>query len=82
MTGAVAERFNIRGRGIIEKGAFADIAIWREDEFASTATYLNPHQFASGVKCVIVNGAIPYRDGTFTGQRAGHLLAPYARLGY
>ena len=75
MTGAVAERFDIRGRGIIEKGAFADIAIWREDEFASTATYLNPHQFASGVKCVIVNGSIPYRDGSFTGDRAGRLLA-------
>ncbi len=74
MTGAVAERFCIRSRGVIEKGAFADVAIWRENTFASAATYDTPHCFATGVECVFVNGAVPYRAGRFTGERAGRLL--------
>ena len=74
MTSVPAKRFGLRGRGTIEKGAFADIAIWKEDAFKATATYLEPHQFASGVKGVMVNGTIPYRDGSFTGNRGGRFL--------
>jgi N-acyl-D-amino-acid deacylase len=74
MTAVPAARFALKGRGILEKGAFADIAIWKEDGFKATATYLEPHQFASGVKCVMVNGTIPYRDGSFTGNRGGRFL--------
>ena len=74
MTGAVAERFGIARRGVLARGNFADLVVWREDAFRSTATYLEPHQFASGVQLTMVNGAIPYRDGAFTGERAGRLL--------
>ena len=74
MTSVVADRFGIRGRGRIEKGAFADLVIWNEAEFKAKATFTDPHQFTGGVKCVMVNGAIPYRDGTFTGNRAGRFL--------
>ena len=74
MTLAAAERFGISGRGILKKGAFADIAVWREEEFAGRATYTEPHQFATGIECVIVNGRIPYRAGVFTGDRAGRML--------
>ena len=74
MTSVPARRFGIRGRGVIEKGAFADIAVWREDEFKSSATYVEPHRFASGVELVMVNGQIPYRNGKFTGNRGGRFL--------
>lgn len=76
MTGEPARRFCVKGRGILEKGAFADIAVWREDAFSSAATYSAPHKFATGVKCVMVNGAVPYIDGKFTGRRRGRLLQP------
>lgn len=56
MTSVPARRFGIRGRGVIEKGAFADIAVWDEAKFRSPATYARPHQFAEGVKVVLVNG--------------------------
>jgi len=56
MTSVPARRFGIRGRGVIEKGAFADIAVWDEAKFRSAATYDKPHQFAEGVKLVLVNG--------------------------
>ena len=74
MTGAVAERFGIKGRGVVARGNFADLAVWREDDFKANATYLQPHRFSSGVVLTMVNGAIPYQDGAFTGARAGRLL--------
>ena len=74
MTSVVADRFGIKGRGRIETGAFADLVIWDEAEFKAKATFTEPHQFTGGVRCVIVNGTIPYRDGAFTGDRGGRFL--------
>ena len=75
MTSVPARRFDIAGRGVVEKGAFADIVVWREEDFKAKATYLEPHQFTTGVKCVMVNGVVPYADGAFTGARSGRFLA-------
>ena len=74
MTSVPADRFGIKGRGRIAIGAFADLVVWKEDAFAAKATYLEPHQFSSGVKCVMVNGVVPYAEGRFTGNRAGRFL--------
>lgn len=74
MTSVPARRFGIAHRGVIEKGAFADLAIWKEGEFASKATYVEPHQFSSGVKAVVVNGAVSYADGKFSADRTGRFL--------
>ena len=74
MTSVPAERFGLRGRGVIAKGAFADLVVWKEDEFKIRSTYVEPHQFTSGVVCAMVNGTIPYRDGKFTGERGGRFL--------
>ena len=74
MTSLPARRFGLKGRGIIEKGAFADIVVWREDEFRGRSTYAEPHRFSCGMKAVMVNGAIPYLNGKFTGCRAGRFL--------
>lgn len=74
MTSVPARRFGIAHRGVIEKGAFADLAIWKEGEFASKATYVEPHQFSRGVKAVVVNGAVSYADGKFSADRTGRFL--------
>ena len=74
MTSVPARRFEIRGRGVLEKGAFADLVVWDEAEFVAKATYLAPHQFTGGVKLVMVNGVVPYADGSFTGRRGGRFL--------
>ena len=74
MTSVVADRFGIKGRGRIETGAFADLVVWDEAEFKAKATFTDPHQFTGGVRCVMVNGSIPYRDGAFTGDRGGRFL--------
>ena len=74
MTSVPARRFGLKGRGVLEKGAFADLVVWREDRFVAKSTYIEPHQFTEGVKCVMVNGAVPYCDGRFTGNRSGRFL--------
>ena len=80
MTSAPAERFGIRERGTIRCGAYADIAVWREDAFRETATYTSPHSFCEGVEAVLVNGAVSYRAGRFTGDRAGRFLERTNRM--
>ena len=74
MTSVPARRFGLKGRGVLEKGAFADIAVWKEDEFRIRSTFTDPHQFSSGMRCVMVNGVVTYRDGKFTGDRGGRFL--------
>jgi len=74
MTSVPAKRFGIRGRGVIEKGAFADLVVWKESDFRASATFDRPHQFTEGVSCVMVNGTIPYRGGKLTGERGGRFL--------
>ncbi len=56
MTSVPADRFGIKNRGRLVKGAFADVVVWKEDAFACTATYSTPHRFSTGVKAVWVNG--------------------------
>jgi len=74
MTSVPAKRFGLRDRGVIRPGAFADVVVWKEDEFAIKSTYFEPHRFTSGVRCVMVNGTIPYADGKFTGERGGRFI--------
>ncbi len=74
MTSVPAARFGIRRRGILERGAFADVAVWREGDFRGNATYAVPHRFSSGMEAVVVNGVVTYRDGKSTGERAGRFL--------
>lgn len=58
MTSVPARRFDIPGRGVLEKGAFADILVWHEEEFKANATYESPHQFAEGIIHTFVNGVL------------------------
>ena len=54
--------------------AFADIAVFDAASFRDSATYAQPHQFAAGVRQVVVNGAVSYDGGRFTGERRGRFL--------
>ena len=74
MTSMPAARFGIRDRGVVHAGAYADLAVWREESFRETSTYIAPHAFASGMEAVLVNGAVAYRSGTFTQNRGGTFL--------
>lgn len=73
MTSFPARRFAIRRRGVLAKGNFADIAVWKEESFKSDSTYSFPHAFTRGMRAVFVNGVLSW-DGAPSGGRAGRFL--------
>jgi dihydroorotase/N-acyl-D-amino-acid deacylase len=74
MSSQTAIRLGIRDRGLISEGYFADIAVFDADEVRDMATFEDPHQYAVGMKYVLVNGEVVVRDGTHTGARPGKIL--------
>ena len=51
-----ADNLGLKDRGRLETGYFADIVVFDPATIADKATYENPHQYAVGVRDVIVNG--------------------------
>jgi len=74
MTGAPAKRLNLKDRGRIEAGAFADLIIFDPEHFRDNASYENPKQFSSGLDWVFVNGEPVLRQGKGEGIHPGRLI--------
>jgi N-acyl-D-amino-acid deacylase len=69
-----AETFGIRRRGVLKKGAFADIVIFDSDKIIDRATFEDPFVKPEGIQCVIVNGVTAVWEGEMTGNMAGRIL--------
>ena len=74
MSGLPAQRLKLYDRGLIRPGMKADLAIFDPATVADTATFERPHQYAVGVKYVVVNGKIVIDDGKLTTERPGRIL--------
>jgi N-acyl-D-aspartate/D-glutamate deacylase len=74
ITSLPASRLRLSDRGVIRKGAYADLAIFDPTTFAERGTTFEPNQVATGMKHVIVNGVVAMRDGVLTGERGGRVL--------
>ena len=73
-TSLSATVFGLSDRGVIRPGAWADLAIFDLKEVRDRATYVEPHQLATGMTWVLVNGQIAVEDGKFTGALAGRVV--------
>ncbi len=71
MTSMPAEKFNLKGRGKIAAGYYADIAVVNPDTIADHATYQKPHQYSEGVIHLLINGKHSIENGKATGKRGG-----------
>ena len=69
-----AENLKLDRRGALKPGYFADIVIFDPGEISDHATFENPHQYASGVRYVFVNGVQVLRDGEHTGAKPGQVV--------
>jgi len=56
MTGLPAQRLNLKNRGHIKENMMADIVIFNADEVNDPSDWLSPHQYATGIPHVIING--------------------------
>src|SRR5262245_57787739 len=74
----VAETFNLKDRGKLSPGYFADVIVFDEKTIADRSTYDNPEVFAEGMKYVIVNGKVAIDGGKYTGAMAGRALRKMA----
>ncbi len=74
MTSLPATTFRLADRGVIRAGAWADIVVFDPATVTDHATYDRPHQYATGVRCVIVNGVPVVRDDAVTGAKPGKAL--------
>jgi len=74
LTSFPAETLRIKQRGRLEKGYFADIAIFDPDTIIDHATFENPHQYATGMVHVFVNGEQVLKDGEHTGALPGRVV--------
>lgn len=74
MTSLPAETFHLKGRGRIEEGCFADVAVLDMDRFRDRADFADPHQYADGVEFLLVNGVLAIERGRATGHSGGRGL--------
>lgn len=74
MTGLSACNFNLRERGTLAVGNFADIVLFDDATVADRATFEAPMEPAAGIKLVLVNGQAVWNDGKATGNRPGQAL--------
>jgi N-acyl-D-amino-acid deacylase len=69
-----AENLKLKRRGSLKRGYFADVVIFDRDKICDNATFEKPHQFASGMVHVFVNGVQVIRDGEHTGAKPGRVV--------
>jgi N-acyl-D-amino-acid deacylase len=74
LTSFPAATLRIRERGKLAPGYFADIVVFDPKTIAEHATYERPHQYATGVQDVWVNGIQVLKDGEHTGQKPGRVV--------
>jgi N-acyl-D-amino-acid deacylase len=74
MTGLSAATFNLKDRGVVREGAYADLVLFDAAEIADAATFDEPMQKARGISHVFVNGSIGYTNGEVTDAGAGQVV--------
>jgi N-acyl-D-amino-acid deacylase len=71
-----AKHLKLLRRGELKTGNYADIVIFDPAAISDHATYDKPHQYATGVSDVFVNGVQVLKDGTHTNAKPGRFVKP------
>jgi len=74
MTGYPASLIGLKDRGVIRTGAFADLVVFDPKTVNSAADVANPRRPATGIRCVLVNGAQVWPPEGSAANPAGRLL--------
>jgi N-acyl-D-amino-acid deacylase len=82
LTGLPASNLSLTDRGMLKPGYYADVVIFDPNTIQDHATYAKPHQLATGVSEVLVNGVVALKDGEATGAASGRFVHGRAWTGY
>jgi len=74
LTSLPAATLRVKERGRLAPGYFADVVAFDPKTIGDRATYEKPHQYATGVRHVWVNGVQVLKDGDHTGQKPGRVV--------
>jgi N-acyl-D-amino-acid deacylase len=74
LTSLPANNLKLIDRGVLRAGAYADVVVFDPAQIRDLATYARPHQFAAGMRHVVINGQLALRDGVPTGARPGRFV--------
>jgi len=74
LTSLPASNLKINKRGSLNKGYFADLAIFNPETIQDRATFSEPHQLSTGMIHVFVNGEQVLKDGKHTGATPGRVV--------
>ena len=74
MTSLPASNLKIKKRGNLQTGNFADLAIFDASKVQDHATFEEPHQYATGMIYVLVNGTLVLENGEHTGATPGRAI--------
>jgi N-acyl-D-amino-acid deacylase len=74
LCGMPADWLKLKRRGSLKIGNYADIVVFDPAAIKDISTYEKPHQLASGVEDVFVNGTQVLRSGTHTGAKPGRAV--------
>jgi N-acyl-D-amino-acid deacylase len=81
LTSFPARTLSLEHRGRLSRGYFADVVIFDPATVQDHATYEKPHQLATGVNDVWVNGVRALEDGVATGAASGKFVRGRAWTG-
>ncbi len=74
LTGLPASNLKLENRGFLKEGYFADVVIFDPELIDDHATFENPHQYATGIEHVFVNGVQVIKNGEHTGEKPGRFV--------
>lgn len=75
MTALPAMVYRMENRGVLREGAIADVVVFDLDDVRDRATFENPHQLATGMVHVVVEGKLAWHDGKLVPERHGQVLS-------
>jgi N-acyl-D-aspartate/D-glutamate deacylase len=73
-SGLPADILKLPERGYLKAGYFADVVVFDPKTYRDKATFDEPHQYATGVRYLFVNGRVVIDDGKYTEAMAGKVL--------
>lgn len=82
LTSQPAQNLKIKDRGLLKPGYYADIVIFDPKTINDNATFAEPHQYATGVEHVIVNGSLVLNHGEHTGAKPGRVVRGPGWIGH
>ena len=81
LTSLPADNLSLEARGRLAAGYVADIVLFDPATIADHATYDRPHQLATGVSTVLINGQFALKDSEPTGAATGRVVRGRAWTG-